>query len=148
MVQHGRKEISPMTDKKEEIIINEINLKECKYFKGVGCINSSFKFWGCTKLGGMCSEHPDCYFKQLKRKKQECEELREQKRLIEDAMPKTGAEFCEIIQELYRAFDEIEEIIDNGTKDTQTNNAKWLQQHYLARFREIQNVVDKVKDGE
>ena len=59
-----------MTDKKE-IIINGINLKECKYFKGVGCINSSFKFWGCTKLGGMCSEHPDCYFKQLKRKEQE-----------------------------------------------------------------------------
>lgn len=48
--------------------MNEINLKECKYFKGVGCINSSFKFWGCTNLGGMCSEHPNCYFKQLKHK--------------------------------------------------------------------------------
>lgn len=65
-----------MTDK-EEVIVDKINLKECKYFKGVGCINSPFKFWGCTKLGGMCSEHPGCYFKQLKRKEQECEELKE-----------------------------------------------------------------------
>lgn len=54
----------------KEIIIDEINLKKCKYFKGVGCINSSFKFWGCSKLGGMCSEHPNCYFKQLKCKEQ------------------------------------------------------------------------------
>lgn len=61
----------------EEAIINKTCLKECKYFKGVGCINSSFKFWGCTKLGGMCSEHSDCYFKQLKRKEQECKELKE-----------------------------------------------------------------------
>ena len=68
-----QKEVLPMTYK-GEVIVNKINLKECGYFKGVGCIYDSFRFWGCTKLGGMCSEHPDCDFKRLKRKEQECEE--------------------------------------------------------------------------
>ena len=63
------KEVFPMTYK-GEVIVNKINLKECEYFKGVGCIYDSFRFWGCTKLGGMCSEHPDCHFKQLKYKEQ------------------------------------------------------------------------------
>lgn len=44
-----------------------------------------------------------------------------------------------------QALDEIEKILDNGTKDTQTNNAKWLQQHYLARFCEIRDIINKAK---
>ena len=69
---------------KGEVIVNKINLKECKYFKGVGCIYDSFKFWGCTNLGGMCSEHPDCYFKQLKHKEQECDKYKQALDKIEE----------------------------------------------------------------
>lgn len=42
-----------------------------------------------------------------------------------------------------QALDEISKILDSGTADTQTNNAKWLQQHYLARFCEIRNIINK-----
>lgn len=47
-----------------------------------------------------------------------------------------------------KTLDEIEKILDNGTADTQTNNAKWLQQHYLARFCEIRNIINKTKERE
>jgi hypothetical protein len=73
-----------------------------------------------------CKDTDRCFIKKLynklKRKEQECEELKEK-------------------------INEIEKIIDNGTADTQTNNAKWLQQHYLARFCEIRNVINRIKES-
>lgn len=97
-----------MTDK--EIIIDVTNLEECKYFKGVGCINSPFKFWGCTKLGGMCSEHPNCYYKQLKRKEQECEELKQWKKDAENLFKTQTDNADKIINRYKQALDEIEEL--------------------------------------
>lgn len=45
-----------------------------------------------------------------------------------------------------RALDEIEKILDNGTADTQTNNAKEVHQWYLARFCEIRYIINKAKE--
>ena len=60
----------------------------------------------------MCKNHPNCFYKkvlkQLKRKEQEYEELKEQYKKLEDEMIKTGANMCGELQKLYRALDEIE----------------------------------------
>lgn len=46
-------------------------------------------------------------------------------------------------RKLEQALDEISKILDSGTADTQTNNAKRLHQYYLARYCEIINIINK-----
>ena len=94
----------------------------------------------------------------LQTKKQECEELKKQLEEYQDQEPTIVntignlqlqvKAWIEQSQKYKQALDEIEKILDNSTADTQTNNAKWLQQHYLARFCEIRDIIDKAKDGE
>lgn len=58
-----------MTDK-EEIIIDEVDVESCRHYisKAVG------REYDC-KLGRYCKLNPNCYYKQLKAKEQECEKL-------------------------------------------------------------------------
>lgn len=75
-----------MTDKK--IVVDGIDISECEH----ACINTSlFKEKTLVQCSAFflenedsccdCSDNPSCYYKQLKRKEQECEELK--KTLIE-----------------------------------------------------------------
>ena len=61
-----------MTDK-EQIIIDGVDVRKCEYLKesftGLICAD-------CNKSND-CSKSPNCYFKQLARKEQECKELKE-----------------------------------------------------------------------
>ena len=62
-----------MTNK--QIIIDGIDVSGCSYFNFIDehyCDECSSEF-GCA----ICDERTNCYYKQLKRKEQECEELRE-----------------------------------------------------------------------
>ena len=61
-----------MTDK--EIIIDGVDVSGCKY-----CLKMTK--YRCTIQRDiykwLCEENPNCYYKLLKRKEQECEELKE-----------------------------------------------------------------------
>ena len=62
-----------MVDK--PIIIDRVDVSKCSYFNFIDehyCYECSSEF-GCA----VCDERTDCYYKQLKRKEQECEELNE-----------------------------------------------------------------------
>lgn len=54
-----------------KIIINDIDIADCKFWKGYCRIGSL-----CDYAGHICEVKSDCYYKQLKRKEQECEEHR------------------------------------------------------------------------
>lgn len=96
----------------------------------------------------------------LRAKEQECEELKKEKAEIKKYLgisDKTIIQRLEELQEFKdklkiseysykQALDEIEKTIDNGTADTQTNNAKWLHEYYLARYCEIRDIINKVKE--
>ena len=58
-----------MTDK--QIIIDGVDVESCKHYisKAVG------REYDC-KLGRYCKLNPNCYYKQLKAKEQECERLK------------------------------------------------------------------------
>ena len=58
-----------MTDK--QIIIDGVDVSGCKYWKGYCRIASL-----CDYPGHLCEVTPNCYYKQLKHKEQECEELK------------------------------------------------------------------------
>lgn len=104
---------------------------------------------GACKLNSTdCKDTDECFIKnlynKLKIKEQECEELNSDNRYFVDKIIS-----LESLTDKYElAFKEIEKIIDNGTADTQTNNAKWLQQYYLTRFWEISNIINEVMGGE
>ena len=70
---------------KEQIIIDGWNVSGCVQFTQEG---------DCCNLGGGCKGWPNCYFKQLKRKEQECEKLNnkiiDMNSIIEDAAINLG----------------------------------------------------------
>ena len=58
----------------KEIILNNVNVNECEFY-GYDGICKLYSGSVCSKD---CSNYPNCNYKQLKRKEQECEELRKQ----------------------------------------------------------------------
>lgn len=64
-----------MTDK-EQIIINGVDVMQCENFYRA-CMNTKKPEAICHKYK-FCSTNPNCYFKQLARKTQEYEELKEE----------------------------------------------------------------------
>ena len=54
-----------MTDK--EIIIDDVDVSGCKHY-------DPEQYFKCNISCCHCEENPNCYYKQLKRKEQECEE--------------------------------------------------------------------------
>lgn len=71
-----------MTDK-EQIIINGIDVNKCEYFKDgmcyAECDLEGYTDWECKD-----AELSNCYFKQLARKMQECESLKEEIKILQD----------------------------------------------------------------
>lgn len=144
----------------DKIIINGVVVSECSNY-------DHYSYFECENVCCHCDEIPNCYFKQLARvkqelqaKEQECEELKHDLQSIQHNCTREGCKYyddntykvfynCKGKTELSKykqALDEIEKIVDNGTADTQTNNAKWLHEYYLARFCDIREIINKAKD--
>ncbi len=120
-----------MIDKK--IIINKIDVTECAYRR-----QNPHNFCMCASVKNesgniieptryvQCEHNPDCYFKQLKRKEQECEELKE----WQEANQPTGiCETCtaKSVDDMYRykqALDEIRRyrVAEINDKDEEEND--------------------------
>ncbi len=66
-----------MTDK-EEIIIDGVDVSKCEYS------STTPSNILCYMKGNKCKNNPNCYFKQLARKTQECEELKEKIKAYEN----------------------------------------------------------------
>ena len=58
---------------RKPIIINDVDVSECEFY-----INSKNLEFNCkqTPQSYFCKNQPNCYYKQLKRKEEECEELK------------------------------------------------------------------------
>lgn len=104
-----------MTDK-EKIIINGIDVSKCKYLRGDYCDLHMENEFLCH-----CEDYPDCDYKQLVRKTQECEQLKEDYAELEQECEElksesfTREELISIqekdIASYREALDEIEEYI-------------------------------------
>lgn len=90
---------------KEPIMIDDVDVAECehkiKVYKDYKCEIHNLE---------QCSDFPNCYYKQLKRKEQECEKLKYELILIEVA----NIELSDEVKKYRKAIDEIEEIADNN----------------------------------
>ena len=56
----------------KEIYIDDVDVSECEHYEDLNC----FAYRDSCGYPLDCKDNPNCYYKQLKRKEQECEELK------------------------------------------------------------------------
>ena len=88
-----------MTDK--QMIIDDVDVSKCNYFNNT---DKSYCEECCSEFGcAICNDRPNCYYKQLARKEEECEELKEDReRWKSNFNGKVSA-----IEELLKQFDQL-----------------------------------------
>ena len=116
-----------MTDK-EQIIIDGINVKKCKHF----CLEPQIpdmalagfsKICGEEYIAKECEDNPDCCFKQLARKTQECEQKDE--RIIELTKEALSLkQECEELKERNKKIEDDWTSTANRNLDIEMENAK------------------------
>lgn len=119
------------THENNQIIIDGCNVSGCSYYNPLGNYNC-----GGTKK---CSQWSNCYFKQLARKTQECEELKKQLGTSEEWRIKAEGlnEKLELKNTRYhKALEEIEGIVKNFG-----SYAAWQEQ----RINKILDIINKAK---
>lgn len=101
-----------MIDK--EIIINDVDVRECEKLgetiDGITCgLGKRIRFANeiITKHN-LCKNNPNCRYKQLKRKEQECEELKQWKKDAENLFRTQTDNVDKIINRYKQALDKIE----------------------------------------
>lgn len=146
-----------MTDK--QIIIDGVDVSGCIYYKATGKYNT---------CGYCCEQNPNCYYKQLKRKERECEELKEQLTILngEAVVVEITVEQFEEYKKLKAENDEyslfIEKLCDYAGLEcdneeqamrtlsdlaSQMNKARWIIDRYKQTLTEIKEIAEKIDDS-
>lgn len=111
-----------------KIIINDIDIANCKFWKGYCRIGSL-----CDYARHLCEVKSDCYYKQLKRKEQECEKYKQALNDILSIATNSDMLPCADF-----------EVDCTKCKDRITEKGKRCMRYGLIK---IKNVVEKAKDG-
>lgn len=128
-----------MTDK--QIIIDGVDVSKCSYFDFTGeryCYECSSEF-GCA----ICDERPNCLYKQLARKEQECEDW---KNRSDGWMSKCEQEtkLREFIEEqlnqLKQALAEIKEIAETTVKPNLIKRMNGMAKYGIDKIIELTEV--------
>ena len=75
----------------KEIIIDGTDVSECKHFK-IGTCLADYLLTDMNFSEAKCELCKNCYYKQLKRKEQECEELKKQIEIFTRQLEKANKE--------------------------------------------------------
>ena len=126
---------------KEQIIIDGCNVSGCVQFTQEG---------DCCNLGGGCKGWPNCYFKQLKRKEQECEKLNnkiiDMNSIIEDAAINLGNKdftLYDLPFEIKKLSQECEE--SKAYAQRQENQRETYYKEFLKLSQECENLKAEEK---
>ena len=136
----------------EEIIIDGVNVAGCEFYVK-HCIEDCYDervdlYEYCQMFGSECINEKDCYYKQLRRLKQENEKLKEQQRPLEvdkklyDAYCKTHCRANDIAIDIHKEFDFISEdkiipIIKEGIRIL-----RFQRDNYRKALEEIREIAD------
>ena len=127
-----------MTDKKEKIIIDGIDVSECYGYvhnaKDYDCGETYSKFHY-----RYCEENPNCYFKQLKRKEQECEKLK--KRL--ESFQKDYSKLYQVVEnkDYIKELDQYKQALDIIEEYCKQCNLRW---DFTAQI--VLDIINKTKE--
>lgn len=127
---------------KEQTIIDEMNIivQECIFWQEGHC-----DYYQCENRYPHCLDYPNCYFKQLARKTQECEELKEKfkKFFGIDNQECWDIAFLKDENARYRkALEEIEEYANENDEMLQGYHHEW------ANNKQILDIISKAKGEE
>ena len=87
--------------KERKIIVNKCDVSGCEFYCRYTDNCLDYKHWYDKPL---CKNLPDCHYKQLKRKEQECEELKEARKNSRCAWKSLEGTFCPQAQEQLEAY--------------------------------------------
>lgn len=139
-----------MTDK-EQIIIDSVDVSKCKHFPLL-MYKDHPKWTVCHEWGsGECRKRPDCCFKQLARKTQECEELEELLKLrtndridkLERAIIRRNAK----IDRYRKALEEIEKEVHDEMCDTLGHLCAYCDGKHSCITLKILDIISRAKGG-
>ena len=123
----------------KQIIIDDVDVSKCNYFNNT---DKSYCEECCSEFGcAICNDRPNCYYKQLARKEQECEEL---KRLI--AKQKNAKiQLSKLKDKQYKEFCDMKQILieikDIAEKDF--NHTCWK-----TYARQLKQILQKISECE
>lgn len=133
-----------MTDK-EQIMIDGVDVSGCKYLGNGRICNAEREEDGYTDWACCNPELNDCYFKQLARKTQECEELKEKLRIKDNENSNLNKKYRQEQNEkrCYRkALEEIEEIVNEPCTDSQSDCKSC---NFSCEHKDILDIINKAK---
>lgn len=115
----------------EKIIIDEVDVSECKYYHYKGCSATGLRCENCT-----------CYYKQLKRLEQENEELKEQFEI--ETLKNNDTNECvyrsNLLNKYKHALEEIKKLTVIGINASQCNcGLRALADDILQIISEVEN---------
>ena len=121
---------------KEQIIIDGVDVSECEFYNPYYC---GMYIDGYGDSEGVCSDYEDCYYKQLARKTQECEELKEKIKQVKDFKDKVINQLKEENEVLKKQVVRCSE--GWGKADCEKN---WYQQAVQAKQEENHDLTMKL----
>ena len=131
-----------MTDK--QIIIDEIDVSGCKHYKNRTCI-ADYCLTDMPFGEAKCELNPNCYYKQLKRKEQECEELKRQRQADKGLITSTGKMNYQLIQEYDKLKSEnkhLNDLLNQALKELEKTRET------LTEIKEIAEKIANYYDGD
>lgn len=134
-----------MTDK--EIIIDDVNVAGCEFYCDEYCTLSNDRNERLP-FAEKCSGYSDCLYKQLQRKKQECEKLREANDEKNEFLKKLGisatGEFHRIKHYIDKLHQECEELKrENKRLVGEIANSVFDEIEELDRYKQV---LEKIED--
>ena len=134
-----------MTDK-EQIIIDGCNVSGCENYRPKDRFT-------CYPYICNCHQKPDCHYKQLARKTQECESLKEEIEVLKDNFDTATRDCNELIEELKHECEELKkEIINKNEKIKElrlsvsdlTNRLCYLNAEKSFRIVDLEQALDEI----
>ena len=135
-----------MTDK--QIIIDGVDVSGCSYYQHNMCTATKDDYGDCSLC---CQDYDmnDCYYKQLKRKEQECEKLKE----AIDGLLKMQYQLADSCTKYEQTLAEIKEIAETATKcfyatksDDYTDGYRWLGNIILQKISECEVKNENIRN--
>ena len=127
----------------QKIIINNVDVSECEFFEECEieindseCLAHSRHFYEGT-FYDCCDEHPDCYFKQLKIKEKECEQLTNKLNSNIERMNEQNEKLHNEIQTIKQQMKTILMVLNNGKYRPVKNSTKEQCYQVLGIIQEL-----------
>lgn len=115
---------------KEPIIIDDVDVSECNYYADGKCTNNQM-------IQSNCKNVAVCYFKEYKRKEQECEELRQVKKDLPDIQMPYVILYRQIKEQYHKLEQECEEL----KKSVRSNKDK--RKRAIERYLNLKEFTNK-----